>query len=679
MTGDRYYDYIKALKAGSIITTARLEFLDPNGFIDFEISPSDFHIDGQLTVNLQDGVRRTATVTLSNKNHDHDITLYEIWIGQMVRLHAGIVLPDGEEYLLPQGVFYVTNPEETLQPTNGSVTLNLMDKWAGLDGTVGGTLDGIYLINPGDDMYVAIQELLKKDRGNGAPLDSTPPVLDRSLLLETSTVYDADGIGTEVPFTQAPYTLRTEADATYADVLLGINTMLVTSMGYDAAGQLRVMSANTEIKDCDRPIAWEFSLNEREFYGGSFTYNTNDLCNDVRIIGAVSNGMQVQGRATNTNPRSPCNVQTIGYNTHTETQSKYYSFEQCNDLAKYYLRKKTMLQRQISFTSTPIYHLQENNLITLLRPDVSGLPELYLVTGFNLPIGGVNAMTINAVSVEELDIFDKWLTNHTLTIYCSEHDELTVYYDGIAKQTVVENPFDLVQIPAGATVTFSVTSEKPDLEDATNEDGEVIESIVYNIANARLNGGYLPHGAKSCSFTMPAYDAKIVISLTAVAGDEFTYSYTGAHESTDVEIDGISYKLIKLSSSGKITLDKEQIDKGIVCDVWARGAGAGGNAQAKGGNGYEASEYGLPLTDEVIEVEIGTGGATTATKGRIGGTTYFGDSVAAPGGTGANGSAEGTGGTLKNLFGSIEEKTVGIGGDKNAAGTDGAVWLRIIN
>ena len=107
MTGDRYYDYINALKAGSIITTARIEFLDPNGYIDFEVTPSDFNIDGQLTVNLQDGVRRTATITLSNKNHDHDITLYKIWVGQMVKLHAGIILPDGEEYLLPQGVFYI--------------------------------------------------------------------------------------------------------------------------------------------------------------------------------------------------------------------------------------------------------------------------------------------------------------------------------------------------------------------------------------------------------------------------------------------------------------------------------------------------------------------------------------------------------------------------------------------
>ena len=249
----------------------------------------------------------------------------------------------------------------------------------------------------------------------------------------------------------------------------------------------------------------------------------------------------------------------------------------------------------------------------------------------------------------------------------------------MSKRAILENPFDLVQIPAGATVTFSVASEKPDLEDVTNENGETIESFIYNIASARLNGKYLTHGAKSCSFTMPDYDAKIVISLTAVSGNELIYDYTGAHESTDVNIDGISYKLIKLSTSGDFTLDQNQIDKCITCDVWARGAGAGGNSQAKGGNGYEASEYGLPLTSESITVEIGSGGATTSTKGRTGGTTYFGDVLAAPGGTGASGSADGTGGILKNLFGSIEEKSVGLGGDANTAGNAGAVWLRIIN
>ena len=84
-------------------------------------------------------------------------------------------------------------------------------------------------------------------------------------------------------------------------------------------GHLVFRSANTDEDDSVKPVAWQFSVNEREFYGYTTSFNINEMCNDVRIIGAVVNGAQVSGRATNTNPASDYNVSRVGYNTYTET------------------------------------------------------------------------------------------------------------------------------------------------------------------------------------------------------------------------------------------------------------------------------------------------------------------------------------------------------------------------
>lgn len=657
-----FAEYERALRDGTIYPIARLEFLDEYGYPDFEIT-DDFISDGTLTCNKQNGVQRTATITLSNLDQKHSININKIWIGQQVRISAGIRLPSGEDYLIPQGIFYITDPEETYQPIAKTIRINLMDKWAGLDGTVGGTLGGIYQINPGDDLFVAAQQLLLLDRGNGHPLDNMPPILDSAYKDKVSYVLDAYGNATETPFTNAPYTLRTEADSTYADVLLGINTMLVSTCGYDSTGHLRFTYANAEVNDAIRPIAWEFSVDEREFYGATFAHNFNEMCNDVKIIGATVNGIQVSGRATNTNPASDCSVPRVGYHTFTEIQSKFYTYAQCNELARYYLRKKTTVQKQVTFTTTPIYHLNEDMLISLLRPEKSGAPELYLVTGFTLPLGGTGAMTINAVSVSDIDVFDKWDAPHALTVYCSRIGSLVYEYD-VSSTANLTNPYTIVEIPEKTLVTFAVNVPAG--------------STGCTIAEVRLNGVAIDHTGQSCSFNMPNYDSKINFVLTTITGTNLTYSYSGDSTESTITEGSHSWKVIKFTTSGTLTLDEAQVKSGITVDVFVRGAGGGSSAEAAGSNGYTISENSAEIDSTTVEITIGEGGAYDEDRGRAGGVSSWGALLQAPGGSGA-GSIAGKGGTLSNIFGLLEDMQTGAGGTIGNDGADGAVWIRIVN
>ena len=72
MTGAEWTAYEKALRTGQFSKLARLRFLNPDGTTAFSVdndplNPKSgaFIRSGNVTVNLQNGVRRTATKLIS--------------------------------------------------------------------------------------------------------------------------------------------------------------------------------------------------------------------------------------------------------------------------------------------------------------------------------------------------------------------------------------------------------------------------------------------------------------------------------------------------------------------------------------------------------------------------------------------------------------------------------------
>ena len=168
---ERWAAYLNALE-GPFIKLARLDFLQPDGSLAFSIdnNPKNrragaFLQEGELSVNLQNGQRRQASVTLSNLDGEYDFNVNRTWFGQQIRLMEGLILPDGMDYYLPQGVFYVKDPEETFEPGRKMARYSLVDKWACLDGTLFGNLEGIYQISRGENLFTAVASLLQKARG----------------------------------------------------------------------------------------------------------------------------------------------------------------------------------------------------------------------------------------------------------------------------------------------------------------------------------------------------------------------------------------------------------------------------------------------------------------------------------------------------------------------------------
>ena len=384
-----FQEYLNALKQSAVYPTSRLYFLNDDGTPYYEIT-DEYIKGGSINVSYNNGVRRTASITLFNDKGQYDSLIERgVLLNQKVKILAGIHIGD-DEYLIPQGVFYINNPASSYQPSNKTIQLNLVDKWGALDGTVGGTLDGIYQINVGNSLIEAIRTLLLLDRGNGDPLDGIPPIIDTKYL-NNPTLYEA------------PYTLRTEANSNYANILLGINTMLVSSCGYDAEGILRFTDANTSYSDFGQPLAYDFYIDSKELYSASYTYKLSDIYNEVQVLGTILEGAQIKGLAQNNNPASALAIDKIGRRTLWISDTKFYTNTQATEYAEYELKRRTALQRAVSFECSPIFHLKENDLITITRSDInkSYVPEIFVVNGYTLPLGGGN-MSVNAVSINEL-------------------------------------------------------------------------------------------------------------------------------------------------------------------------------------------------------------------------------------------------------------------------------------
>lgn len=402
MDANTYLKYLKALKE-PFIKLCRLRFLNPDGTTAFALDNNairpinkTFIADGTLTVNLQNGQRRTCNVTLDNVNAEYDFALGKVWFGDEVALDEGILLPDGEEFYIQQGVFVFDSPQEDVRPNGRTISYTLADKWSNLDGSRLGNLEGTYEVPVGTNIFTPISALLSEDRGNGLPLDNVTPIYTEYY---NNLMQSVNGVN--VSLVTSPYTLTVDAGSTKADVVLGLIEMINGWVGYDPSGALRVDPSQDDIADQTKPIIWTFSQNDSTLLGMTYTVGVADVYNDYIVVGAeMENAKQPMARAQNFDPKSDTNIEIIGRKTYREEQSGFSTTTQCKDLAVWRVKRATVLQKTVSISSTQIMHIEENNLVEIQRTDKVGNPvERHLVQGFSRPLVGTQEMTINAVSV----------------------------------------------------------------------------------------------------------------------------------------------------------------------------------------------------------------------------------------------------------------------------------------
>ena len=231
-------------------------------------------------------------------------------------------------------------------------------------------------------------------------MDDVKPIFTDYYNNQTTTLPD----GTVISDLLMPYDYRCDGDAgTLADIVLEMNKILAGWIGYDATGRLRLDPSQDDISDASKPVLWNFTPSEKQFLGAAYTIKNTDVFNDIIIVGeALSEYGYVAGRASNLDPASDTNVNLIGRKTYRESAAGYASRRQCEDLAAFKLKRQTILQKSVTITSEQMFHLRENQIVTIRRLDKPGAPvEKHLINGFTIPMGETGNMTIQATSVQD--------------------------------------------------------------------------------------------------------------------------------------------------------------------------------------------------------------------------------------------------------------------------------------
>lgn len=427
MSFDRYLKVIKE----DFRPAVKVEWLNPDESVNFEFTNALYKIDVDLSVNYTNGSRRSCTLTLNNDRNIFPIDFGSIWIGQKFKLWMGIYLDAETPYYFPQGVFYVTNPEDVYNPDTRTVTINGADKWVYLDGTLFGRLSGTYQTNIDVDLYSAIREILKlsrfkddfsKTEDKEEMVDPTLPLLspyfkDKETELVTINKDTGEKETIKKYVWQCPYTATVERGGTLADVLLEYATILCANVYYDVNGRFvlePMINTAEDITDTNKEILWHYTIDEKTFLGLTQKYDFEKIHNDFIVLGNIVNGYQFKGRVQNRNPLSNTCVQKIGLRTREPYEdNQYASDEQCIELAKYYAKTDTILQKSGDISSVTLYHLDVNKLVAVSTPNNNMSKELFLITGFSLSASGSMTLNITSVnilqdfSVVEASIYDK--------------------------------------------------------------------------------------------------------------------------------------------------------------------------------------------------------------------------------------------------------------------------------
>lgn len=390
----RHDQYLSTLKTDFTPIT-RVDFLYPDGSVAYRIDGDTLQAGSSINVAQQvTGSRRTGTLVLDNWSSIYNLHPDKIWFGQQIRVSRGLYLPDGSEYLLPQGVFYISNPQSAFAPSEKTNTISLVDKWAYLDGTLFGYVPGTYILSVGDNLFTAAKGILSTDRGNGIAIDAVPPILSSEYI---GLQYAVDAVNYN--YLDCPYTAKKKGS--YADVMTEIATMLVGSAWYDASGRFRITRLNS-VDDTLKPVLWNFDADDfdRELVRVNISQHPEKVYNHVVVNGGVLNGRVAKGEAFVEDPRSALSVSRIGRKTAPiDEQSKYFADAVCLERAKYLLKQYSRMSEEATITCAPIFHLQEDCLVTVIRKDLDSVRMPYLVNGWSLPLTNTGTMTINAVKL----------------------------------------------------------------------------------------------------------------------------------------------------------------------------------------------------------------------------------------------------------------------------------------
>lgn len=427
LTAD-YYDisnnyYYRALASLYKSQRLRIDFLDHQENtlyrVEQDIDSSDA---GKIVNNNSQGTRRSFSFNLINVDNIYNILDENtFWFNRKFRVYLGIAYQD-DTFWFSKGVYITQNA--TLDSVTKTVSLNGVDKYAQLDGTLNvlqaDEIDTVFEV--GSKISNVIHDILMMDIGNGMVLDPIEPIIDPD-------------IGNQKLYKE--FTMS--AGSYYGDFLTEIMTSFGCDIFYDTLGRLTVRRVFND----DRPYWYAFKSPAYNFKDEVWGFQSPQITIDMKGVNKITvstenvNYPNVSETVINNNPRSPLCASKIGRRTFTENGGIIYISlgdetidtpeTKCREYAEYRLMQETCLALEASFQTPPLYHLCEGDVITITDSALGFDQEPFLINSITISTG-TDSMSVTATNLKYLptDIYNDAI--YTYIFRSPSHPSYTLSY-----------------------------------------------------------------------------------------------------------------------------------------------------------------------------------------------------------------------------------------------------------
>lgn len=382
--------YMKALLSPNKVFYVKIEIFESDGTfikeLTHEVSQNDL---GGVSANLNSPVRRHFSFSLKNTRGEY--TWGEdnlIWIDKRIKLYTGLKLFDGTVEYVPQGVFIVSEPEDSHDFNGNMATMQGKDKmWLMTDKR--GTFVFETTIETGVNVGTALRLIAAR---------------------ASETMYNFDPITETVPF-DLPYT---PSDSLYK-ALEDLSFHAKGTIGYDVNGYLTFKKI--DLNDFStQAVVWTFdATNPREsFYAGNIRRMDEEiLANDIYVLGGSGQTAIASYRLTvdENDPLwadSPYSIQKIGRITYFHQNGSpdplLTTTEECLWRSKYELKRRLGYSERVTLQTSPIWHLEVGDVIEIIDP-ANGVEGKYIIESFTLPLSP-QLMTIECR--KERRVIENW-------------------------------------------------------------------------------------------------------------------------------------------------------------------------------------------------------------------------------------------------------------------------------
>ena len=410
-----YSDYVDAVKSNLTVQVVKLYLLnsDETPLIDV----SEYLLSGNLSYNYQKGQTHSLNITLANFDNFWSVhpVLGNLWRGTKFRLDIGL-FSSNNVYWRQCGIF-VTKDINVLDQPENTISLQLYDKFALLDGKIGGSVDSDLKIPVNTNLVSALNMCLKYEYDKIALLDGKiGGSVDSDLKIPVNTnlvsalnygnIFDSKPIVFEkdISSIKTPYTITKTGDTTIGDVMIELADMVSSDIFYNQYGNLTLRPGVDESPLSEHGIAWHYNEEELLYSSSHTSIDGGAIVNKFIVKGAIENGKQFKGAALNTNPYSPSNVFLNPINSKVLEDKNIVSDDLAQERAEYELQNCNLNYMTSGFQSIFVPHLQPKDVVSWTNKSRGIINEKYVLTSLSFTLGDGSLMSIEMAKVQEVAV-----------------------------------------------------------------------------------------------------------------------------------------------------------------------------------------------------------------------------------------------------------------------------------